>query len=291
MAAKTTLPDPPGINPVEQPLKKKGTATAFPTSEQAERHAAIRAQHILDLEGAAAMGDTGPSHTQPQRVGRKYNKLVDDLIIEEEILNKDPNTKLKTTIIVYCIACNQDTKFHNPNHIKEHVLSCKNLAELFPSLLTKVIKECGEHGKGTGKLLPNNEAGLHIEVDHPEVNTAGSASTSGPGIAEYYTPVKMTPARQAALDLALFQLVICAALPFSFVGNPWLINFLLIAVPNYITPERTAFFIHHITEQLAAFLAALKIFLQSRFHLTLLFDGWSSRAKDKIYTFHTTLPS
>ncbi|KAJ7346075.1 hypothetical protein DFH08DRAFT_809915 [Mycena albidolilacea] len=153
MAAKITLPDPPGINPAGQPLKKKGTATAFPTSEHAERHAAIRAQRILDLEGAAATGDTGPSRTQPQRVGRKRDKLVDDLIIEEEIPNKDPNSKSKTTIIVYCIACDQDTKFRNPNRIKEHALSCKNLAELFPSLLTKVIKECGERGKGTGKLL------------------------------------------------------------------------------------------------------------------------------------------
>jgi hypothetical protein len=110
---------------VGQPLKKKVTATAFPTSEHAECHAAICAQRILDLEGAVATGDTGPSRTQPQRVGWKRDKLVDDLIIEEEIPNKDPNTKSRTTIIVYCIACDQDTKFRNPNRIKEHVLSCK----------------------------------------------------------------------------------------------------------------------------------------------------------------------
>ncbi|KAJ7744961.1 ribonuclease H-like domain-containing protein [Mycena maculata] len=101
----------------------------------------------------------------------------------------------------------------------------------------------------------------------------------------------MTKVRQAAIDLALFQLVICAALPFTFVENPWLINFLFILAPNYITPDRSAFFIRHITEQLSAFVVALQKFLRNRTHLTLSLDGWSSRAKDEIYTFHTTLPS
>ncbi|KAJ3990913.1 ribonuclease H-like domain-containing protein [Lentinula boryana] len=36
---------------------------------------------------------------------------------------------------------------------------------------------------------------------------------------------------------------------------------------------------------------ALAKFLKDRKYLTISFDGWSSRAKDEIYTFHTTLPS
>ncbi|KAJ3761610.1 ribonuclease H-like domain-containing protein [Lentinula raphanica] len=39
------------------------------------------------------------------------------------------------------------------------------------------------------------------------------------------------------------------------------------------------------------FRASLAKFLENRKYLTLSFDGWSSRAKDEIYTFHTTLPS
>ncbi|KAJ7761302.1 hypothetical protein B0H14DRAFT_3165715 [Mycena olivaceomarginata] len=76
----------------------------------------------------------------------------------------------------------------------------------------------------------------------------------------------MTAAGQAATGLALFQLVIYTALPFSFVKNPWLINF-LIAVPNYVTPEQTAFFIRHITEQLSVYLSELKTFLNNWFYL------------------------
>jgi hypothetical protein len=132
-----------------------------------------------------------------------------------------------------------------------------------------------------------------MEVDQP--NTEAGSSTADSSIKEYFTPKKLSDTRQAALqaalDLALFQMVICAALPISFVENPWLINFLFIAAPTYVTPDRSAFFIRLITEQLSAFMVALQTFLAPRFHLTLSFDGWSSREHDEIYTFHTTLPS
>ncbi|KAJ3794873.1 ribonuclease H-like domain-containing protein [Lentinula aff. detonsa] len=42
---------------------------------------------------------------------------------------------------------------------------------------------------------------------------------------------------------------------------------------------------------MALFWKALAKFLNGRRYLTITFDGWSSRAKDEIYTFHTTLPS
>lgn len=147
-----------------------------------------------------------------------------------------------------------------------------------------------QKGGADASVAGSSRGVSEMDVDPPAAGDSTTDPLSG-GITEYYTPLKMTPARQAAIDLALFQLVICAALPFSFVENPWLINLLLIAVPNYITPERTAFFIRHITEQLSAFLGALGVFLANRCHLTLSFDGWSSRAHDEIYTFHTTLPS
>jgi hypothetical protein len=182
----------------------------------------------------------------------------------------------------------------------------QKLAEIFPKLYQRVVAECAERGRGDGKTLKlrtktklsaaapapaadaKSDQGVEMEVD-TSVNDSGTSAK--PSIKEYYTPVKMTPARQAMLDLALFQLVICAALPFTFVDNPWLINFLLIAIPNYVTPERTAFFIRHITEQLSVFTTELQSFLHNRVYLTLSFDGWSSRAHDEIYTFHTTLPS
>ncbi|KAJ7853279.1 hypothetical protein B0H14DRAFT_2580442 [Mycena olivaceomarginata] len=315
MRQEEDLPEPPGTSPSVPATRKRKSKNVAPTlagalSEIGQRHAAIRAQRKLDMEGAAAEGDIGPARAQSSRskiTGRKPDELADQLVIKEV----EKNSKQKDVTVVYCLACDHRTAYHNPIRIKEHAVSCSALAEMFPSLYQTAVKVSAERGNGNGKPLKlrtvrkegsilasvpsvagTSEFGSEMDVDHPQTGMGGPTTDPGTGgISQYYTPIKMTPARQAALDLALFQLVICAALPFSFVDNPWLINFLLIAVPNYITPERTSFFLRHIPEQLSAFLQALKTFLANRYYLTLSFDGWSSRAHDEIYTFHTTLPS
>ncbi|KAJ6575878.1 hypothetical protein B0H10DRAFT_1963693 [Mycena sp. CBHHK59/15] len=68
--------------------KKKKSAAAVPgdpESERDRRHAQIRAQRILDLEGAPAEGEVGPARAK--QVGRRHDKLVDNLIIEEDEIN------------------------------------------------------------------------------------------------------------------------------------------------------------------------------------------------------------
>ncbi|KAK7029203.1 hypothetical protein R3P38DRAFT_3516264 [Favolaschia claudopus] len=279
--------------------KKASPAAGAAESEQQKRHTQIRFQRKLDLEGAPAAGEVGPARVPKQQVGRKRDTLVDDLIIEETELGK----KDKEIIVVYCIACDNRTAYRNPARIKEHALQCPEVASLFPTVYAKLVQANADRGNGAvpppkvrtkqkGGIVPGNSL-PEMEVDEPRADSSrpsvdGSGSST---VKEYFSPLKMTDARQALLDLALFQLVICAALPFSFVENPWLINFLLIAAPNYVTPDRSAFFIRLITEQLSAFMLALQKFLSHRVHLTLSFDGWSSRAHDEIYTFHTTLPS
>ncbi|KAJ7330478.1 hypothetical protein DFH08DRAFT_1022764 [Mycena albidolilacea] len=287
---KKTIPEPPGVAPATvDPKRKRGkakqvTLTRVPTEKQLQ-HEKIRAQRILDLEGAAPAGDVGPS--RGKTAGRRRDTLADDLVIVEG----EENKKGELSEAVYCIACDTRAQFRNPQRIKEHAVTCAKLAEIFPKLYQKVVVECAERGRGDGKTLKlrtktklsaaapapaadaKSDQGVEMEVD-TSVNDSGTSAK--PSIKEYYTPVKMTPARQAMLDLALFQLVICAALPFTFVDNPWLINFLLIAIPNYVTPERTAFFIRHITEQLSVFTTELQSFLHNRVYLTLSFDGWSS---------------
>ncbi|KAJ7898954.1 hypothetical protein B0H14DRAFT_3424289 [Mycena olivaceomarginata] len=246
-----TVPEAPGStsNPasVKCKQKKSAAAVATPPSERDLQHAQIRAQRKLDLEGAPATGNVGPARTK-KAGGRKPHKLVDNLIIEEEELN----SKMKPV-----------------KRIKEHAIQCTELANLFPSLYEEAVKENAERGNGTAPppkvrtkqkqgIVPGNSLPA-MDVDQPNVEAGNSSADSN--IKEYFTPIKMSDALQAAIDTALFQLVICAALRFSFVENPWLINFLFIA------------------------------FLAPRYYLTLSFDGWSSRAHDEIYTFHTTLPS
>lgn len=87
-------------------------------SQKDQRHAQIRAQRKLNLEGAPDAGEVGPARVK--QVGRRRDKLVDNLIIEEEELN----SKEKSVTFVYCIACDQRTVYRNPQRIKEHALEC-----------------------------------------------------------------------------------------------------------------------------------------------------------------------
>ncbi|KAJ7933484.1 hypothetical protein B0H13DRAFT_1855993 [Mycena leptocephala] len=57
------------------------------------------------------------------------------------------------------------------------------------------------------------------------------------------------------------------------------------------TGDYIAFFIKHIAAETAYVLKLLKVVLAQFIHLTLSFDGWSSKGGDKIYTVHITTPN
>ncbi|KAF7344297.1 Zinc finger bed domain-containing protein 1-like [Mycena venus] len=119
--------------------------------------------------------------------------------------------------------------------------------------------------------------------------TALGGNTSS--LHNYFTATKITQERQAQIDLLLFKLIICCALPFALLGNPFFIDFVFALAPNYKVQDRTSFFARHITSEVAAVGKELKEFLATKVHMTISLDGWSSRAKDEIYTFHATIPS
>ncbi|KIK63358.1 hypothetical protein GYMLUDRAFT_57584 [Collybiopsis luxurians FD-317 M1] len=208
----------------------------------------------------------------------------------------------KAVIHTYCVACFAYSAHCNPKQILDHAQGCNTLAAMFPKYYKQVSNNlaitaikpasiCQKHKSG---IIPHggtvgaagNSDQMDIENDSSQAE-GGAGSIVQPSIAEYI-PLRM---QQAAIDLALFQLVLCAALPFGFVENPWFVNFMTVAASNYITLEQSAFFTRLILEQMVLFWNALAKFLKNWQHLTVSFDSWSSHAKDKIYTFHTTLPS
>ncbi|KAJ7051284.1 hypothetical protein C8F01DRAFT_1339663 [Mycena amicta] len=253
--------------------------------------AQIRAQRKIELDGGPAVGPARSSNVKAKGRKRDTSTLVDDLIIQEEEPSASGD---KMVPVVYCIGCDLRNAQRNPKRIKSHAIGCSKIQANFPSLYKKLIAESSSNLKS--ETAHKAQAGRHhddeppLDPDLPDAEVGDAAPTQGK-INEYFEPVKMTPMRQAAIDLALFQLVICAALPFSFVENPWLVNLLLILAPNYITPEHTAFFTAQITKQLAVFMSGLAKFLRGRFYLTLSLDRWSTHAHDEVYTFHTTTPS
>ncbi|KAJ7048477.1 hypothetical protein C8F01DRAFT_1379928 [Mycena amicta] len=248
--------------------------------------AQIRAQRKIELDGGPAVGPARSSNVKAKGRKRDTSTLVDDLIIQEEEPSASGD---KMVPVVYCIGCDLRNAQRNPKRIKSHAIGCSKIQANFPSLYKKLIAESSSNLK----LMPRTKQTTtnHRWIPISRMLKWGDAAPTQGKINEYFEPVKMTPMRQAAIDLALFQLVICAALPFSFVENPWLVNLLLILAPNYITPEHTAFFTAQITKQLAVFMSGLAKFLRGRFYLTLSLDRWSTHAHDEVYTFHTTTPS
>ena len=60
-------------------------------------------------------------------------------------------------------------------------------------------------------------------------------------------------------------------------------------MPTYAAPNRSHFFSVHLAAK-AAVATKLTTYILSFVHLTLSFDGWSSKGHNKIYTVHITTP-
>ena len=79
-----------------------------------------------------------------------------------------------------------------------------------------------------------------------------------------------------------------------FLGPSWIVlffaDFILGLNPAFHLLDRSSFFPKHLTQEVSAWMEKFKGFISSYSHLTLSFDGWSTRKKDEIYTFHTTTP-
>ena len=60
--------------------------------------------------------------------------------------------------------------------------------------------------------------------------------------------------------------------------------------PAYAVPDRSHFFSVHLAAEAAAVATKLTTYLLGFVHLTLSFDGCSSKGHDEIYTVHITTP-
>ena len=55
-------------------------------------------------------------------------------------------------------------------------------------------------------------------------------------------------------------------------------------------PDQSSFFTLHLAAEAATVASKLAVYLAGFMHLTLSFDGWSSKGNDEIYTVHITTP-
>lgn len=123
------------------------TLTRVPTEKQLQ-HEKIRAQRILDLEGAAPAGDVGPS--RGKTAGRRRDTLADDLVIVEG----EENKKGELSEAVYCIACDTRAQFRNPQRIKEHAVTCAVSHPFYTRYRVADFEYLAEIGRNISQALP-----------------------------------------------------------------------------------------------------------------------------------------
>ena len=105
---------------------------------------------------------------------------------------------------------------------------------------------------------------------------------------EHFNKAKLSIKQQAHIDLLLFKFIICCAIPFNVLDNTFFCDFVTALAFNYVVPDRSTFFARYIAQETATYGFKLRKYLKDHQLLTLSFDGWSTRANDKVYTFHTT---
>ncbi|KAJ6614391.1 hypothetical protein B0H10DRAFT_1950757 [Mycena sp. CBHHK59/15] len=298
------------IIPWPEPPFSVGTpgapANTFDQLDGVEQHMAVWAQHRLDT--ALVHLGLGSSCTSCWVAFSKVSGvlpskgIVGSICSTKSIFAAHIERKLKESMTGHkhdflaggCVIPGTQTVTHKNRaieddkctwrlvHIKNHVHQCQKLQAEWHDPWASVDTERGGSSLSETLETASESAGSTVLQE----NTSSSTK-----IAEYFTPTKISPEWQAQIDLLLFKLIICCTIPFSLLGNTFFLEFILTLAPNYTVPEHTSFFARNIEAEIAAVRKRLKDFLGRKTHMTLSLEGWSSHAKDKIYTFHTTIPS
>ncbi|KAJ7748757.1 hypothetical protein DFH07DRAFT_961954 [Mycena maculata] len=161
----------------------------------------------------------------------------------------------------------------------------------FPHLYKAAVQSAVDNAPST--LLKSGQAGsLPAIRKSKEKHQEQCDSICGPGsILEHFNTAKVSQAAQTFIDICLFQLFICCALSWSLLDNYWFRSFVFALAANYTLPTRSHFFTQYLVSEGVVMMQKLSEFLADKEHLTLSLDGWSSRGKDEIYTFHITTPA
>ncbi|KAJ6624407.1 hypothetical protein B0H10DRAFT_2324854 [Mycena sp. CBHHK59/15] len=262
---------------IQLPLSSEVRSTPGNTVSQLNgesTHNAERLRCALEDSGVLpADGEVGPVHQAKSIYARCIEKLKNaakgknglkrDFLADECVIagtasatRRDGTTKKDTC--TWCIACDKNTVGHDPVRIKTHAHQCQTLQAKYHDLWILVNHERGGSSlstaleEGNSNALPAVCKAVETPASQAVPNPAASTPGASQGIHEYFTPTKIMCEGQAQIDLLLFKFIICCAIPFSLLGSPFFIEFVLALAPNYKVPERLAFFARHITSEVAA---------------------------------------
>ncbi|KAF7327065.1 hypothetical protein MKEN_00281800 [Mycena kentingensis (nom. inval.)] len=217
---------------------------------------------------------------QAYSTGAQFDELAARLVIESWENGK---------WVYYCICCDK-SRTNNAAQSRAYphaVRDCPKLPNRFPEEF-KAAKE-GLLKKGTlSSVLEGTAEPAPVRTRTRKVDDPNEGRIAQTSIHDHLRPVKLTPPQQARIDYCLLRMFICCALAWTLVDNGFFVDFCKALCPSYPVPSRSDFFSPKIAGEVTKVMEALYVHLTTLWHLTLSFDGWSSRLHDEIYTVHIT---
>ncbi|KAF7314722.1 hypothetical protein MKEN_00946200 [Mycena kentingensis (nom. inval.)] len=225
----------------------------------------------------------GNEHGKPRhRGGAQFDELSARLVIESSEGGK---------IAYYCIGCDHRLTNNAKSRLYPHaVRKCpgKKVETLFPEDY-KAAKEA-LMSMAPSSVVEGAAAAPRLRTTVRKVDDPSEGRVPGPQttMLDHVRPVKLTASQQARVDFYLLRMVICCALAWALVDNGFFVDFCKSLNSSYHVPSRSDFFSPRIAAEVEKLMAALFTHLTALTHLTMSFDGWSSRFHDEIYTVHVT---
>ncbi|KAJ6575687.1 hypothetical protein DFH09DRAFT_1361827 [Mycena vulgaris] len=281
-------------------------ATQIPLSNEVlNSDAADRAR-----ERAERMKNGNQHGKEKKNSGRGFDALMASVFIER--MAKNSTGALAP--IYYCIGCDTSYRNNTKKRNAAHMLGCKELQRDFPQTWARFkggIDPSAEKiasGEAEAPALRAKKRKLEDPAEGrlpiPGITTAlpsgspshsqsaSSGSTPSQGTLDgAWGESSITASRQSIIDYLLLRLIVCCALAFSLCDNGFFVDFCNAMCPSYSVPNRSSFISYNLVMEAENAMVQLKTLLESFIHLTLSFDGWSSRRSDEIYTVHVSTPT
>ncbi|KAJ6554202.1 hypothetical protein B0H19DRAFT_1152821 [Mycena capillaripes] len=162
--------------------------------------------------------------------------------------------------IYYCLGCDNDVRNNKRKCNAVHMVECKALQRDFPETWKKV----------KNAINPSAEQVVKRKVEDPSDGRAPISGITTPAESS-----KTAASSQTTLD------------------SEWGASSLTATrqCPSYPVPDRSSFITYNLATETENAMRQLKSLLESFIHLTLSFDGWSSRRNDENYTIHVSTPT
>ncbi|KAJ6590906.1 hypothetical protein B0H10DRAFT_1960891 [Mycena sp. CBHHK59/15] len=248
-----------------------------------------------DVERTERKANGNKHGKEKKSSGRGFDEIMASVFIERKKLTD----KKVTMPIYYCLGCDHPVRNNAKTRNASHMLGCKALQRDFPATWTKFKNSLGPSSEavaaGTAPAPPLRLKKRKVEdpadgrspipgitTELPQSESSQEAAPTQHTLASSWGESSITATRQSVIDYLLLRLIVCCSLAFALLDN---------GCPSYSVPDRSSFITYNLVTEAENAMAQLKILLESFFHLTLSFDGWSSARNDEIYTVHVTTPS